>query len=68
MVLYTDGITDARSPAKEFFGEQKFEELLRTNRGKPVIEMGERIISEITKFQAGDMSDDITLLLLCRNI
>ena len=68
LVLYTDGIPEARSPDKLFFGDDRFKELLVANAGKPAKEFGDRIISRITDYQAGELSDDITLLILHRNI
>lgn len=67
IVLYTDGIPEARSQEKGFFGHDNFAELLFDNVGNAAKEMGDQIISRITEYQAGELSDDITLLILRRN-
>ncbi len=67
LVLYTDGIPEARSPEKQFFGDDKFTSLLSEYAGKPTNEICDRIIDRVTEFQAGDLADDITLLVLRRN-
>lgn len=67
LVLYTDGIPEARSQEKGFFGHDNFAELLFDNVGNAAKEMGDQIISRITEYQAGELSDDITLLILRRN-
>ncbi|HIF50372.1 MAG TPA: HAMP domain-containing protein [Thiotrichaceae bacterium] len=67
MVLYTDGIPEARSPGGEFYGDNAFTDLLSNYAGKQTKEICDHVINEITEYQAGELSDDITLMVLLRN-
>lgn len=66
LVLYTDGIPEARSSDKQFFGDEKFKKLLSESVGKSTLEICNHIIEKIIEFQDGVLSDDITLLILSR--
>jgi phosphoserine phosphatase RsbU/P len=68
LFLYTDGVTEAMSPANELFGLDRLQELLKSKHDfKP-----DRICSEIeislSEFQEGRQFDDITMLALKRII
>ena len=67
LVLYTDGLPDARSPDGKFYGETFFKALLVKNAGVSTDTMCETIIEEITEFQAHELNDDVTLMILKRN-
>ncbi len=67
LVLYTDGIPEARSPEKQFFGDENFKKLLSEKAGKSTHEICDDIVDRVTEFQAGELADDITLLVLLRN-
>ena len=68
LVMYTDGICEARSPDGGFYGEEYFEALLSANAEKSATEICELAINELKGFQAGKLSDDITLLVFRRLI
>jgi sigma-B regulation protein RsbU (phosphoserine phosphatase) len=65
LVLFTDGISDARNRAGERLGEGKILELIQKHRAKPVDEILERIF-EIHDAHVGraPQRDDLTLVLL----
>ncbi|HSR63111.1 MAG TPA: SpoIIE family protein phosphatase [Gammaproteobacteria bacterium] len=67
LIVYTDGIPDARSPDGVFYGEAHFTSLLASCTGMNAAEICDIAISEITAFQAKSLADDITLLVLKRN-
>ena len=67
LVLYTDGIPEARSPEKQFFGDENFKKLLSEKAGKSTHEICDDIVDRVTEFQADELADDITLLALRRN-
>ncbi len=67
LVLYTDGIPEARSAEKQFFGDENFKKLLSESVGRTTQEICDDIIERVTEYQAGELSDDITLLILHRN-
>ena len=65
IVLYTDGITEAKNLELEDFGEEKFENVLLNHSGKNVDEISNEVIKEITLFsKQGTQHDDITLVIL----
>ena len=65
IVLYTDGITEAKNLEMEDFGEKKFENILIKHSGKNVDEISNEVIKEITLFsKQGTQHDDITLVIL----
>ncbi len=67
LVLYTDGIPEARSQKGVFFGDDNFLELLAECQGKSSSEICSYIINRVTDYQSGDIKDDMTLLILHRN-
>lgn len=65
LVLYTDGITEAKNSEMEDFGEDLFEELLVENSSSDVDEISNKVIKEITLFSKNNSQhDDITLVIL----
>jgi serine phosphatase RsbU (regulator of sigma subunit) len=65
LVLYTDGITEARDPAGEFFGDDRLVDFLEreaANRHPPP-ETVRRLIHAVLKYQNGVLQDDATVLL-----
>lgn len=66
-VLYTDGVSEAVSPDKEFFGTGRLEEFLKENSRLNPREMAEKLNKALGDFQGDSQSDDITLVILQRN-
>jgi Stage II sporulation protein E (SpoIIE) len=66
VLLYTDGVTEARSPAGEFFGDQALIDLLGRNlaAGLPAQETMRRVVHALLDHQQGQLTDDATLCLL----
>ena len=66
VLLYTDGITEARSPDGGFFGHQRLVDLIVRNMaaGLPAPETMRRLIHALLDHQQGNLTDDATLLLL----
>jgi len=67
LVLYTDGVTEAKSPDGEFYGEKRFEELISRTATETVERFCEITVAALEDFQGDNQHDDITLLLLRRN-
>ncbi len=64
LALYTDGLTEARSPDGALFGIQRLSELVEGCRELPARETLDMVWDEITAFRGGaSPSDDATLLL-----
>jgi serine phosphatase RsbU (regulator of sigma subunit) len=64
LVLYTDGITEAKNNLLEDFGDIKFEKILIDSHNKTVDEITEKVIREVTLFSKDtSQHDDITLVV-----
>ncbi len=65
LVLYTDGVTEAESPAGELFGTERLVELVKTNRQRPAKEMRETVVGEIIGFRnPASQPDDLTIVII----
>ncbi len=64
VILFTDGVTEARNPAGEEFGEERLVRLLLENRAGSASELQENILKAAAEFSRGPWDDDVTLLLL----
>lgn len=64
IVLYTDGVTEAKNELLEDFGDKLFLEALQSNINLTAEELSNKIIKEITIFSSGhEQYDDITLVI-----
>lgn len=64
LLLYTDGITEARSPAREFFGPERLEAALASFAGRDADTVADGILAEVSAFQDGRLRDDVALLVV----
>jgi serine phosphatase RsbU (regulator of sigma subunit) len=66
VLLYTDGVTEGRSPGGMAFGEQRFADFIirHTEAGMPAPETLRRLTRAIIDYQAGRLSDDATIVML----
>lgn len=67
-IAYSDGVFEARNENGEFFGMERFKQLIKNSVNKSPKQIGEYIISQLEKF-IGDASatDDISLIIMKRN-
>jgi sigma-B regulation protein RsbU (phosphoserine phosphatase) len=67
LVLYTDGITEARDAQGGFFDEDRLRESLIANQGQPAETIRDAILGAVDEF-VGDapQSDDIALVVVAR--
>ncbi|WP_369201323.1 PP2C family protein-serine/threonine phosphatase [Streptomyces sp. PU-14G] len=65
VLLYTDGVPDARNAAGESFGEARFTDFVirAIAAGEPAPEALRRLINAILDFQQAPLNDDATILL-----
>jgi sigma-B regulation protein RsbU (phosphoserine phosphatase) len=63
VVLYTDGVTEARRDG-EYWGDARLRALLDGLAGSSADEIAAGISDEVLTFQAGDASDDIAIVVL----
>ena len=66
LLLYTDGITEARSPDGEFFGEQRLADFTSAavSAGEPAPEMVRRLMRHVLAHQADQLQDDASIVVL----
>jgi phosphoserine phosphatase RsbU/P len=67
LILYSDGVTEARNSGGEFFGDARLLELFRNLGEESSADLGGRIVSAVDTF-VGDAaaSDDLSLAILHR--
>jgi sigma-B regulation protein RsbU (phosphoserine phosphatase) len=65
LVLFTDGVLEARDARGEEFGDDRLQQLLRDNAKAPASVILERLNEAITEFSANTpQHDDITMMIL----
>lgn len=66
VVLYTDGVVEARSPSGDFFGVDLLVDLLVRNlaAGLPAAETMRRIVRALLDHQQAQLSDDATMVFV----
>jgi len=64
LVLFTDGLTEARNAADEEFGEQRLLEAAVDHRACSAPSLQARLAAAVAAFTAGRLQDDATLMVL----
>jgi serine phosphatase RsbU (regulator of sigma subunit) len=66
VLLYTDGVVEARSPGGEEFGEQRLGDLFVRQNASGLLpsEVLRRLVAACLEFHQGPLRDDATILLL----
>ena len=65
LMLYTDGVTEARNEEGDFYGEKRFLDLMNSKNFNCLIEMHHALKDDLEKFvQGADQSDDVTIMSL----
>jgi serine phosphatase RsbU (regulator of sigma subunit) len=66
VLLYTDGVVEARTPDGELFGPDRLADLLEREAasGRSAEELLRRLVLAVLEHQAGGLRDDATLLLV----
>ena len=69
LVIFTDGIVEARNPAGEWFGTDRLVGMVRSNRGLAAGRLVEHMVLEARGFVGvGDFDDDVTALVVRRGL
>ena len=66
VVFFTDGVPEAETADEEFYGEERFVQLLESCAGESAEEICERVTGAVRDFQAGRLQDDVTVMALGR--
>ena len=64
LVFYTDGITEARSPAGDEYGEERLAAAALATRAQPVEAMKDALMADVRAFTQGKFDDDATLIVV----
>jgi hypothetical protein len=66
LLLYTDGIIEARSPSGEFFGEDRLTDFIKAAvaDGEPAPETVRRLLRRLLAHQADQLQDDASIVIL----
>lgn len=64
ILLYTDGVTEARSPDGAFFGEDRLRALLRSRQNEDAATLAANIKQEVRAFQQDAPRDDLAIMVL----
>jgi serine phosphatase RsbU (regulator of sigma subunit) len=67
LLLYTDGLTEARGPSGVEFGAERVAAVLERSRGVPAADVVEALLSELDGFRQGvPHADDLTVMAVRR--
>jgi serine phosphatase RsbU (regulator of sigma subunit) len=64
MVLYTDGIVEARNPKGEEYGYERFEMIIDANKHNPPQKLAEKLVESVKTFAEQKVQDDFTVLIV----
>ncbi len=64
LVLYSDGVTEARNDKGVEFGEARLEALVEGSRAEPLADIQQRILKAVLEWAGKELEDDMTLLLV----
>jgi len=65
VVLYTDGVIEARSDG-ELFGVERLDEVLASAPGRPAAEVAESVLKACRAHAGGDLGDDCAVVVVAR--
>jgi serine phosphatase RsbU (regulator of sigma subunit) len=64
LVLYTDGINEARNPQGEEYGYDRLQALLEANCHRSAEEVADALVQSVKTFARSDLQDDYTALII----
>jgi serine phosphatase RsbU (regulator of sigma subunit) len=65
VVLYTDGVIEARRE-REFFGLERLDDVLVRKRELPAAELAQAVLAECRAFAGGELADDCAVVVIRR--
>ena len=64
IILFTDGIIEARNRHDDFFGRKRLESFAKNNISIDPVEFNDKLMKTVKDFQADRQEDDIFLLTI----
>ena len=64
LILYTDGIVEAKNSEREDFGDQRLIDFVEENAGQGAEKIARDLLSEVVTFTGGRIDDDYTILVI----
>ena len=64
VVLFTDGVSEARDTAENDFSEERLEKLVAANRSRDAEDLAATIVAAVSAYAGGRTDDDLTLVTL----
>lgn len=65
LILYTDGVPEARDATGEQYGMERFQEIIRAWRSRPAEEIVDRVVRGVAEFSGSEVfEDDLTLIVI----
>lgn len=64
LVLYTDGIVEARNEAGEEFGYQRLESIISASAEQSVDDISNQVVQSVKSFTHKELDDDYTILII----
>ena len=68
IVLFTDGLTEARDAADREFGEDRLLQAAVAHRACSAPALQARLTAEVAAFTGGQLQDDATLMILASDL
>jgi serine phosphatase RsbU (regulator of sigma subunit) len=68
LLLFSDGVTEARSPAGDLFGVERLQAVLDLHADASAVELVREVRETVAEFaRHGSLADDLTLLVVRRS-
>lgn len=64
LLLYTDGITEARDPSGSFFDERRIKDAVSAAEAMTPAEVIEQLLGAVERHTRGDLADDATAIMI----
>ncbi|MEN6644801.1 MAG: PP2C family protein-serine/threonine phosphatase [Armatimonadia bacterium] len=64
LVCYSDGISEARSTGRQFYGEEKVAQMARQGTDLPAQDLAAQLYHDATHFAASPGQDDVTVVVI----
>ncbi|HUR51892.1 MAG TPA: GAF domain-containing SpoIIE family protein phosphatase [Mycobacteriales bacterium] len=64
LVLFTDGVTEARAPGGDMYGEERLIEVLAGATGSPAEALADRVVQDVMTFCDRQLRDDLAIMVI----